>query len=111
VEILYITLNEHSFLCYNRAMIKADISSKFKNPIRTLSGVTPVALLTKPYPCPGECIYCPQEANVPKSYLSSEPAVMRALACNYDPEKQIETRIKTYPTLTKKNSFLVSITA
>lgn len=66
-----------------------------KREIRTLSGVAPIAVLTKPHPCPGRCAYCPTEKSVPKSYLSNEPAVMRAIACNYDPYKQVQTRIKT----------------
>src|SRR4030042_6928170 len=43
-----------------------------KRTIRTLSGTAPVAVLTSPYPCPGKCIYCPTEKNVPQSYLSNE---------------------------------------
>ncbi len=39
-------------------------------PIRTSSGVTPVTVLTKPFPCPGECIFCPNDVRMPKSYLS-----------------------------------------
>lgn len=66
-----------------------------KREIRTLSGVAPIAVLTKPHPCPGRCAYCPTEKSMPKSYLSNEPAVMRAIACNYDPYKQVQTRIKT----------------
>ncbi len=66
-----------------------------KREIRTLSGVAPIAVLTKPHPCPGRCAYCPTEKSVPKSYLSNEPAVMRAIACGYDPYKQVQARIKT----------------
>lgn len=62
--------------------------------IRTLSGVAPIAVLTKPYPCPGKCIYCPSEKKMPKSYLSNEPAVMRAIACDFDPYKQVKLRLK-----------------
>src|SRR4030042_6386062 len=36
-------------------------------PVRTLSGVTTVTVLTKPYPCPGKCIFCPTEVRMPKS--------------------------------------------
>lgn len=64
--------------------------------IRTLSGVAPVALLTKPFGCPAECIFCPTERNVPKSYLSNEPAVMRAIMNHYDPARQIRMRLQTY---------------
>ena len=62
--------------------------------IRSSSGVAVVSLLTKPYPCPGRCIYCPTEVRMPKSYLSKEPAAARALANNFDPYKQINSRLK-----------------
>ncbi len=65
-----------------------------KRAVRTLSGIAPVAVLTKPYPCPGACAYCPHEKNVPASYLSNEPAVMRAIRCGYDPYKQIVLRLR-----------------
>ncbi|MEK7512084.1 MAG: tRNA uridine(34) 5-carboxymethylaminomethyl modification radical SAM/GNAT enzyme Elp3 [Patescibacteria group bacterium] len=65
-----------------------------KRKIRTLSGVAPIAVLTKPYPCPGKCIYCPTEKNMPKSYLSNEPAVMRAIATKFDPFKQVTARLR-----------------
>ncbi|NCF75332.1 MAG: tRNA uridine(34) 5-carboxymethylaminomethyl modification radical SAM/GNAT enzyme Elp3 [Xanthomonadaceae bacterium] len=69
-----------------------------KRKIRTLSGVAPIAVLTKPYSCPGKCVYCPTEKNIPKSYLSNEPAVMRAVICNFNPYKQVSVRIKTLET-------------
>ena len=62
--------------------------------VRSNSGVTVVSLLTKPYPCPGRCIYCPTEARMPKSYLSKEPAAARALANNFDPYLQFTSRLK-----------------
>lgn len=65
-----------------------------KRAIRTLSGIAPVAVLTKPYPCPGSCAYCPHEKDVPASYLSNEPAVMRAIRCDYDPYRQVALRLK-----------------
>lgn len=65
-----------------------------KREIRTLSGVAPIAVLTKSYPCPGRCAYCPTEKDMPKSYLSNEPAVMRAIMFNFDPQKQVSGRIK-----------------
>jgi len=66
-----------------------------KRAIRTLSGVAPIAIFLKPAPCPGKCVYCPTEQNVPKSYNSNEPGVMRAIANQYDPRKQIQARIRT----------------
>ena len=65
-----------------------------KRAVRTMSGIAPVAVLTKPYPCPGRCAYCPTEKNVPQSYLSNEPAVMRAIRCGYDPYKQVQLRLR-----------------
>lgn len=65
-----------------------------KRSIRTMSGIAPVAVLTKPFPCPGQCAYCPTEKNVPKSYLSNEPAVMRAIRCDYNPYVQVQLRLR-----------------
>jgi elongator complex protein 3 len=65
-----------------------------KRSIRTLSGVAPVAVLTKAYPCPGTCAYCPRQEDVPVSYLSNEPAVMRAIRCNYEPYQQVAHRLR-----------------
>ncbi|MDD5291427.1 MAG: tRNA uridine(34) 5-carboxymethylaminomethyl modification radical SAM/GNAT enzyme Elp3 [Patescibacteria group bacterium] len=65
-----------------------------KRAMRTMSGIAPVAVLIKPYPCPGKCVYCPSEKGVPQSYLSNEPAVMRAILCHYDPYKQVQLRLR-----------------
>jgi len=62
---------------------------------RSLSGIVSVTTITKPYPCPGNCLYCPNISNMPKSYLPDEPACMRALLNQFDPYKQVQTRIKT----------------
>jgi elongator complex protein 3 (tRNA carboxymethyluridine synthase) len=63
-------------------------------PIRTLSGVTTVTVLTKPYPCPGQCIFCPTDVRMPKSYLPDEPGARRALQHNFDPYDQVKARIQ-----------------
>ncbi len=63
-------------------------------PIRTLSGVTTVTVLTKYHPCPGSCIFCPQEDQLPKSYLSEEPGAKRGVENNFDPFFQVHNRIK-----------------
>jgi elongator complex protein 3 len=65
-----------------------------KRAVRTLSGIAPVAVLTKPWPCPGNCAYCPNQPGVPVSYLSNEPAVMRAIRCGYHPYKQTALRLQ-----------------
>ncbi len=62
-------------------------------PVRTLSGVTTVTVLTKPYPCPGKCIFCPTDARMPKSYLPDEPGAMRGLQNAFDPWKQVSSRL------------------
>lgn len=66
-----------------------------KRSVRTLSGVTIITVLSRPFPCPGKCIYCPNEKGMPKSYISDEPAAARALALDFNPEKQVIERIKT----------------
>lgn len=65
---------------------------KFK--VRSNSGVAVVSLLTKPFPCPGRCTYCPTEERMPKSYLSKEPAAARALANDFDPYLQTTNRLR-----------------
>ncbi|MFC2071786.1 elongator complex protein 3 [Chloroflexota bacterium] len=61
---------------------------------RTISGVTPVAVMTLPMKCPGECIYCPTYPDTPQSYTTESPAVLRARHCDYDAGKQIRLRLK-----------------
>ncbi|HSJ90234.1 MAG TPA: tRNA uridine(34) 5-carboxymethylaminomethyl modification radical SAM/GNAT enzyme Elp3 [Anaerolineales bacterium] len=63
-------------------------------PMRTLSGVTTVTVLTKPYPCPGKCIFCPTDVRMPKSYLPDEPGAMRGLEHQFDPYAQVHSRIE-----------------
>ena len=64
--------------------------------IRTLSGVTPVTVLTKPYPCVGECIFCPNDVYMPKSYISNEPGAQRAFKNYFDPYLQVTNRLVAY---------------
>ncbi|MFM8370636.1 MAG: elongator complex protein 3 [Chloroflexota bacterium] len=68
-------------------------------PMRTLSGVTTVTVLTKPYPCPGKCIFCPTDVRMPKSYLPDEPGAMRALEHKFDPYTQVVSRIRALKNL------------
>lgn len=62
--------------------------------IRSVSGVVSISILTKPFPCPGRCLYCPNQRGMPKSYLKDEPAVQRAILNNFDPYKQTQSRLK-----------------
>lgn len=68
-------------------------------PMRTLSGVTTVTVLTKPYPCPGKCIFCPTDVRMPKSYLPDEPGAMRALEHAFDPYVQVQSRLRALTNL------------
>ncbi len=64
--------------------------------VRSISGVTTIAVMPKPYGCPhGKCTYCPggPEVGVPRAYTGKEPAVMRALETMYDPYRQVASRV------------------
>jgi len=65
-----------------------------KRSVRSMSGVAVITCLTKPMGCPHTCVFCPTEDRMPKSYLSNEPAVMRALMNQWDPYRQVKTRLK-----------------
>ena len=71
------------------------MQAKLKKASRTISGVTPVAVMAKPFPCPGRCVYCPSSPEAPKSYTMESPAVLRARSCGFDAKKQVETRLRT----------------
>ena len=66
--------------------------------IRTISGITVIAVMTKPYPCPQPepCAYCPggPPFGTPQSYTGFEPAAMRGLQNKFDPSLQVKSRIK-----------------
>jgi len=65
---------------------------------RTISGVTVIAVMTKPQPCPQPepCAYCPggPTQGVPQSYTGHEPAAMRGSQNSYDPYLQVKSRIE-----------------
>jgi len=63
-------------------------------PVRTLSGVATVTVLTKPFPCPGECIFCPTDVRMPKSYLADEPGAIRAEFHQFDPYATTASRLQ-----------------
>jgi len=75
----------------------ADLLARIRmKPVRTLSGVTTVTVLTKAYPCPGRCIFCPSENYMPKSYLVDEPGAARAFQNKFDPYDEVNSRINEY---------------
>src|SRR3989344_2247537 len=69
--------------------------AEFRKPTKTLSGVTPIAVMLKPRKCKTVCDYCPS-LNVPQSYTPESPAVLRALNLKYDPYKQVKVRLKAF---------------
>jgi len=62
-------------------------------PTRSISGVTTVTVLTKPYACPGRCIFCPNDIRMPKSYIATEPGAQRALVNRFSPYLQVFNRL------------------
>jgi elongator complex protein 3 len=66
-----------------------------KRGVRSTSGIASITVITKAYPCPGRCLYCPSEPGMPKSYLSNEPAVMRAILNDFDSYKQTLNRLSS----------------
>ncbi|MBU0612772.1 tRNA uridine(34) 5-carboxymethylaminomethyl modification radical SAM/GNAT enzyme Elp3 [Patescibacteria group bacterium] len=91
-------------LAHYRQLVNKGITKKNNNfvralrirDIRTLSGIASIGVHTKSLPCPGKCIYCPTENDMPKSYLSTQPAVMRSMAQKFDPYKMVRTRLRAY---------------
>ena len=67
--------------------------SAMRKSTRTISGVTPVAVMTRPAPCPGRCVYCPTFAAMPQSYTPESPAVLRGIECQFDAAKQVTVRL------------------
>ncbi len=65
-------------------------------PTRSLSGILPVTVLTRPHPCPGRCLFCPDDVRMPKSYLADEPGCQRALDNGFDPLRQAWNRLRAY---------------
>ena len=62
-------------------------------PRRTASGVATITVITKPWPCSGDCVFCPNDIRMPKSYLHNEPACERAEQNWFDPYLQVSARL------------------
>lgn len=66
-------------------------------PMRTLSGVAIVAVMTSPAHCPhGRCTFCPGgvELGSPQAYTGFEPAAQRGARANFDASEQTGARIR-----------------
>ncbi|RLF48031.1 MAG: tRNA uridine(34) 5-carboxymethylaminomethyl modification radical SAM/GNAT enzyme Elp3 [Thermoplasmata archaeon] len=72
------------------------ISILQRKPVRTISGVAIIAVMTSPYPCPhGRCIPCPGgPPYTPQSYTGKEPAALRAARNEFNPYLQVKDRLK-----------------
>ncbi|RME63898.1 MAG: tRNA uridine(34) 5-carboxymethylaminomethyl modification radical SAM/GNAT enzyme Elp3, partial [Caldilineae bacterium] len=68
-------------------------------PVRTSSGVAPVTVLTAPAGCPGQCIFCPDDWRMPKSYIYDEPGAQRAERDGFDPFRQTLGRIQSFESI------------
>ena len=86
---VYFDLCDDDWMVFDQSVVTA-LQVK---PTRSQAGVTVVTVLTKPYPCPGKCIFCPTDARMPKSYLPDEPGAMRAERHAFDPYDQTKIRI------------------
>ncbi|KAK2195366.1 bifunctional Elp3-MiaB-NifB/Radical SAM [Babesia duncani] len=64
---------------------------------RSNSGVVVITVMTSPgtFSCSEDCHYCPNEPGQPRSYLSTEPAVLRANQNDFDALKQFYDRAIT----------------
>ena len=86
----YVDLCDRGWLTYDQDVV----TTLQVKPTRSQAGVTVVTVLTKPYPCPGKCIFCPTDVRMPKSYLHDEPGAMRAEQHAFDPFDQTAARIE-----------------
>lgn len=79
---------------------RADLESVLRRkPVRTASGVSPVAIMTSPHMCPhGKCLYCPggpaSDFSSSQSYTGHEPAAARGVQNDYDPYGQVTLRLE-----------------
>ncbi len=72
------------------------IKNEVRKPTKTISGITPLAVMLPPRKCQhGNCIYCPS-MDVPQSYTPKSPVVLRAKSVGYDSYKQVVSRLKAF---------------
>jgi len=65
-------------------------------PTKTISGITPVAVMLPPKKCKhGNCTFCPN-LDVPQSYTPKSPVDLRARALDYDSFKQVKARLEKF---------------
>lgn len=69
------------------------LAKTIKMKTRSLSGIVPLSIFTKGVACPFNCVYCPTQEDMPKSYFADEAAVARAIKFNFDPYEQVKGRL------------------
>ncbi|MBI5072630.1 tRNA uridine(34) 5-carboxymethylaminomethyl modification radical SAM/GNAT enzyme Elp3 [Candidatus Woesearchaeota archaeon] len=71
-------------------------------PIRCMSGVAPIAVMSAPAACPhGKCTFCPggpgsEFGDVPQSYTGNEPSTMRAIRAGFESYIIVFNRLEQY---------------
>lgn len=89
-------IDNDSSLDFDESVIQTMVSRIKMKPTRSISGVTTVTVLTKPFACPGQCIFCPNDVRMPKSYIATEPGAQRALFNRFSPYLQVYGRLQAY---------------
>jgi len=97
-------VSKHTLVSVYRQLVRDGITAEDPGllarirmkPTRSLSGVSTVTVLTEPHACPGECLFCPDDKDLPKSYLKEEPGAARAWQNHFDPFLQVSSRIESY---------------
>jgi len=90
----YVPKNVHILAMCTPSQKKKLLPLLRTKPVRSKSGIVVVAVMYPGKTCPGECIYCPQGPDSPKSYTGLEPAARRAKQNNFDPYLQTCTRLR-----------------
>ena len=94
----YLQIREHDHERWEHWDIDPDTEAQLMKllkmkPRRTASGVATITVITKPWPCSSDCLYCPNDVRMPKSYLANEPACQRAEHNFFDPYLQVKSRL------------------
>ena len=78
----------------DEALEKRIVDLLMVKPRRTASGVATITVMTKPWKCSSDCLYCPNDIRMPKSYLADEPVCQRAERNYFDPYLQVAARLR-----------------
>jgi elongator complex protein 3 len=95
----YLRIKAHNFETWKTWNVTPELENQLikllrVKPRRTASGVATITVLTKPWQCEGDCLYCPSDLRMPKSYLHNEPACQRAERNFFDPYLQVVSRLR-----------------